>query len=130
MMISIMIFYPGNLMCKKCRMLNKKVINFLLNVKHIVIIDVKIFGDDSVVFYAYPTKGELCHCSICGRRAPYYDVDRGYRLWRSTDIGLYKAEICADFYRINCPEHGVVTAIVSWVRHNLRYTLDFEQNVT
>lgn len=110
-------------------MLNKKVLNFLLNVKHTVVDDVKVFDDDSVVFYAHPTKGEQCRCGICGRKAPYYDAGRGLRLWRTTDIGLHKAEICADSCRVNCPEHGVVTASVPWARHNSRYTLDFEQTV-
>lgn len=108
-------------------MLNKKVLNFLLNVKHTVVDDVKVFDDDSVVFYVHPTKGEQCRCGICGRKAPYYDAGRGYRLWRTTDIGLHKAELCADSYRVNCPEHGVVTAAVPWARHNSRYTRDFEQ---
>ena len=111
----------------RCRMLNKKVLNFLLNVKHTVVDDVKIFDDDSVVFYVHPTKGEQCRCGICGRKAPYYDAGRGARLWRATDIGLHKAEICADSYRVNCPEHGVVVAAVPWARHNSRYTRDFEQ---
>ena len=111
----------------RCRMLNKKVLNFLLNVKHTVVDDVKIFADDSVVFYVHPTKGEQCRCGICGRKAPYYDAGRGARLWRATDIGLHKAEICADSYRVNCPEHGVVAAAVPWARHNSRYTRDFEQ---
>ncbi len=44
-------------------MLNKKVLNFLLNVKHTVI------DDDPVVFYVHPTKGEQCRCGICGRKA-------------------------------------------------------------
>lgn len=113
----------------RCRMLNKKVLNFLLNVKHTVVDDVKVFDDDSVVFYVHPTKGEQCRCGICGRKAPYYDAGRGLRLWRTTDIGLHKAEICADSYRVNCPEHGVVAASVPWARHNSRYTLDFEQTV-
>ena len=108
-------------------MLNKKVLNFLLNVKHTVVDDVKIFDDDSVVFYVHPTKGEQCRCGICGRKAHYYDAGRGARLWRATDIGLHKAEICADSYRVNCPEHGVVAAAVPWARHNSRYTRDFEQ---
>lgn len=110
-------------------MLNKKVLNFLLNVKHTVVDDVKVFDDDSVVFYVHPTKGEQCRCGICGRKAPYYDAGRGLRLWRTTDIGLHKAEICADSYRVNCPEHGVVAASVPWARHNSRFTLDFEQTV-
>ena len=108
-------------------MLNKKILNFLLNVKHTVVDDVKTFDDGSIVFYVHPTKGEQCRCGICGRRAPYYDAGRGSRLWRATDIGLHKAEICADSYRVRCPEHGVVTAAVPWARHNSRYTRDFEQ---
>ena len=110
-------------------MLNKKVLNFLINVKHTVVDDIKIFDDDSVVFYVHPTKGEQCRCGICGRKAPYYDAGRGLRLWRTTDIGLHKAEICSDSYRVNCPEHGVVVAAVPWARHNSRYTNDFEQTV-
>lgn len=113
----------------RCRMLNKKVLNFLINVKHTVVDDIKIFDDDSVVFYVHPTKGEQCRCGICGRKAPYYDAGRGLRLWRTTDIGLHKAEICSDSYRVNCPEHGVVVAAVPWARHNSRYTNDFEQTV-
>lgn len=53
-----------------CRMLNKKVLNLLLNVKHTVVDDAKIFDDNSVVFYVHPTKGEQCRCGICGRKAP------------------------------------------------------------
>lgn len=83
--------------------------------------------EDSIVFYVHPTKGEQCRCGICGQKAPYYDAGRGYRLWRTADIGLHKAELCADSYRVNCPEHGVVTAAVPWARHNSRYTRDFEQ---
>lgn len=108
-------------------MLNKKVLNFLLNAKHTVVDDVKVFDDDSIVFYVHPTKGEQCRCGICGRKAPYYDAGRGYRLWRTTDIGLHKAGLCADSYRVNCPEHGVVTAAVPWARHSSRYTRNFGQ---
>lgn len=111
-------------------MLNKKILNYLLNVKYTVIDDVKIFDDDSIVFYVHPTKGQQCRCGICGRKVPYYDAGRGMRLWRTTDIGLHRAEICADSYRVNCPEHGVVTAYVPWARHDSRHTHDFEHTVT
>ncbi len=57
-------------------MLNKKILNFLLNVRHTVVDNVKIFDDDSIVFYVHPTKGEQCRCGICGRKAPYYDADK------------------------------------------------------
>lgn len=98
-------------------MLNKKVLNFLLNVKHTVVdIEQKIFDDDSVVFYVHHTKGEQCRCGICGRKVPYYDAGRGLRLWRTIVIGIHKAEICADSYRVNCLEYGVVVAFVPWAR--------------
>jgi len=82
-------------------MLNKKLLKYILNVKHTIIDDVKMFDDDSIVFYVHPSKVQQCRCGICGRKSPYYDAGRGYRLWRTTDIGLHRAEICADSYRVN-----------------------------
>lgn len=110
-------------------MLNKKLLNYILNVKHTIIDDVKMFDDDSIVFYVHPSKGQQCRCGICGRKSPYYDAGRGYRLWRTTDIGLHRAEICADSYRVKCPDHGVVTAYVPWARHESRHSHDFERTV-
>ena len=111
-------------------MLNKNFLKHILNVKHTIIDDVKMFDDDSIVFYVHTSKGQQCRCGICGRKSPYYDAGRGYRLWRTTDIGLHRAEICADSYRVKCPEHGVVTAYVPWARHESRHTHDFEHTVT
>lgn len=61
-------------------MLNKKLLKCILNVKHTIIDDVKMFDDDSIVFYVHPSKGQQCRCGICGRKSPYYDAGRGYRL--------------------------------------------------
>lgn len=105
-------------------MLNKKLLKYILNVKHTIIDDVKIFDDDSTVFYVHPSKSQQCRCGICGRKSPYYDADR-----RTTDIGLRRAEICADSYHVKCPEHGVVTSYVPWARHESRHTHDFEHTV-
>jgi len=58
-------------------MLNKEILNFLLNVERTVVIDIKIFDDDSVVFYLHATKGEQCRCGICDRKALQYDARRG-----------------------------------------------------
>lgn len=41
-------------------MLNKKLLNDILNVKHTIIDDVKMFDDDSIVFYVHPSKGQQC----------------------------------------------------------------------
>ena len=46
--------------------------------------------------------------SVAGRRL----IMMLGRLWRSTDIGLHRAEICADSYRVHCLEHGVVAVVV------------------
>lgn len=89
----------------------------------------KYFDDDSIIFYVHATKGHQCRCGICGRKSPYYDAGRGYRFWRTNDIGLHKVELCADSYRVNCKEHGVVAAAVPWARHKSRFTHDFEQTV-
>jgi len=111
-------------------MLNKRILNSILNVKYTVIDDVKTFdNDECIVFYVHPTKGQQCRCGICGRKSPYYDAGRGLRLWRTTDIGLRKVEICADSYRVKCREHGVVTAYVPWARHESRHTHEFERTV-
>ena len=48
-------------------MLNKKLLKYILNVKHTIIDDVKMFDDDSIVFYVHPSKVQQCRCGIFGR---------------------------------------------------------------
>ena len=48
-----------------------------LNVKHNIIDDVRIFGDDSIVFYVHPTKGQQCRCDICEYKVRYYNAGGG-----------------------------------------------------
>lgn len=111
-------------------MLTKKIIKSILNVKHTAIDDMKILPDGSFEIYVHPTKGEQCRCGKCGRKVSYYDKGRGSRSWRTCDWNTHKVYIVADEPRVNCPEHGVVTAQVPWARHNSRFTKEFEEQAT
>uniref|UniRef100_UPI0005D24667 transposase family protein n=1 Tax=Oribacterium sp. NK2B42 TaxID=689781 RepID=UPI0005D24667 len=91
-------------------MLTKKILKAVLNVKHTAIDDMKILPDGSFAIMVHPTKGEQCRCGICGKKAPYYDKGRGQRSWRTCDWNTNKVYIVADEPRVDCPEHGVVTA--------------------
>lgn len=110
-------------------MLNKMLLNTLLNVNHTIIDNVEYLDDDSIVFYVHPTKKYQCRCGLCGRKASFYDIGRGNRFWRSNDIGKRKIFICADSYRVICPEHGVVATAVPWARHKSRFTYSFEHTI-
>ena len=108
-------------------MLTKKILKDVLNVKHTAIDDMKILPDGSFAIMVHPTKGEQCRCGICGRKSTYYDKGRGSRSWRTCDWNTNKMFIIADEPRVDCPEHGVVTAAVPWARHRSRFTKEFEE---
>lgn len=111
-------------------MLTKKILKAVLNVKHIAIDDMKILPDGSFAIMVHPTKGEQCRCGICGRKSPCYDKGRRQRSWRTCDWNTNKVYIVADEPRVDCPEHGVVTAAVPWAMHNSRFTKEFEELAT
>ena len=116
-------------------MLKKKILNYILNVNHTVVDEVKLFDDDSIVFYVHPTKGEICRCGKCGRKCKFFDAYKGtviepeHRLWRGLDIGTHKAYICSEVYRVDCPEDGPTVCAFPWARHGSRFTKDFENTV-
>lgn len=110
-------------------MLKKRILKKALNVKHTVIENVKLDLNGSIQMHVKPTKGQHHRCSICGRKSSFYDNGRGRRNWRTCDFGITKVYLVADAPRINCKEHGVLTARVPWARHKSRYTYDFEQMV-
>jgi len=105
----------------------KKTIKKILNVKHTVIKNISLLPDDSLSIAVRPTKGELCRCGKCGRKSTYYDGGRGERQWRCADWAGHKVFLTAETYRVQCPEHGVVTARVPWARHDSWFTYKFEQ---
>lgn len=107
-------------------MLNKTILKRILNVKNTVIDDVNFEPDGSIIIDVHPTKGQQCRCSLCGRKSTRYDHGRGLKLWRTCDWNTHIVKLRADIPRINCPEHGVVTAAVPWARHDSSFTYDFE----
>lgn len=52
--------------------------------------------------------------------------DRAPREWRHISLGKWRVVIRAVLCRLVCPEHGVVTEMVSWAEHDSRFTRDFE----
>ena len=111
-------------------MLTKTIFKNLLNVKHTAVDDVIFNSDGSITVQVHPTKGEQCRCGICGRKAPLYDYGRGAKLWRTCDWNTNKVFLEAQSPRVNCPEHGVVTAAVPWARHDSSFTYEFEHMVS
>ena len=98
----------ANTLCKK-----------LLNVKDAVIEDAKFYTDQEGVnhlrIHARTNKWHKDDCPFCHRRCPRYDQRIVHpRIWRGLDFGATLVEIEGWTHRIECPEHGVVTAYVPW----------------
>ncbi|NMC80370.1 MAG: ISL3 family transposase [Chloroflexi bacterium] len=70
-------------------------------------------------------EGMALRCGRCGRPAPGYDAGNE-RQWRHLDTMGFETYLCARVPRVNCPEHGVSTAEVTWADRNQRFTLMFE----
>jgi len=93
------------------------VLKQLLGVKSIVVEGYDFFDDQDAVkhlrIHARPAKWHESRCPFCHRRCPGYDRPAGKsRIWRGSDWNGILVEIEASTCRIQCPEHGVVTADV------------------
>ena len=102
----------------------------LLNVKNIMIEDVKLWTDKDAVRHltinVKPYKKDQNRCPICGAKCPGYDTGRISRSWRALDFGGVIVQIVADTSRIECPHHGVHVASVPWAYPGSRFTKEFE----
>ena len=110
----------ANTLCKK-----------LLNVKSAVVTGHDFYIDSDGVQHlkikARPSVWKQNLCPFCGKRRPGYDKARkGSNTWRCLDFGGILVEIESSTNRINCPEHGVVTASVPWAYPGSRFTRDFD----
>ena len=110
------------------RTLLKKV----LNVKDIVVTGTMLYKDvfnrQCLDIEARPVACKRNRCPYCGRKCSGYDrAGRGYNIWRSLDFGGTIVYIKARTNRVQCPEHGVVTASVPWAYAGSRFTKDFDQ---
>ncbi len=110
----------ANTLCKK-----------LLNVKHSVIEDANFYLDQDGVSHlrirARTDKWHQDDCPFCHRRCPRYDQRIEHpRTWRSLDFGATLVEVEGWTHRIECPQHGVVTAYVPWAYPGSGFTRDFD----
>ena len=110
------------------------VLKQLLGVKSIVVEGYDFFDDQDAVkhlrIHARPAKWHENRCPFCHRRCPGYDRPAGKsRIWRGSDWNGILVEIEASTCRIQCPEHGVVTADVPWAYPESGFTKEFDRNV-
>ncbi|MBP3439539.1 MAG: ISL3 family transposase [Sutterella sp.] len=107
----------------------------LINVKNSVITDLTITdtvtGTPTLEVEIRPYKRLQCLCPECGRKCPKYDqACRTPRRWRATDFASVKVFLRYAPPRIECPEHGVLTASVPWADPGSGFTRDFDMTVT
>ena len=102
----------------------------LLGIERAVVEAVELTEDDScLVVHARPRMRDSRRCPHCGKRCPAYDRGRGASSVRALDLGTWKAYVKSPGTRVECPEHGVVTAAVPWARPCSRFTRAFENTV-
>jgi transposase len=77
-----------------------------------------------VKVYVEPEADAVFTCPICGTASPGYD--KRQRQWRHLDTCQYKTILVADVPRIQCKEHGVVTASVPWAEPGSGFTALYE----
>ena len=105
----------------------------ILGVKGIVVEKYETYTDINQVMHlrikARVSANEKNRCPICGRKCKRYDAPHGRKVWRALDCSGVMVEIEAENYRVDCPEHGVLTAAVPWAYHGSSFTKTFERTV-
>lgn len=76
------------------------------------------------VYLAHQNQPEWA-CSECGTLGPLYD-HQAEREWRHLDTCQYRTILHAAPPRMQCPEHGVRVAKLSWAEPGSRFTALFE----
>jgi len=81
-----------------------------------------------VILVTVIRRARLHCCPKCkfSTRAGY---DQHTRQWRHIALGKWRVIIQATIFRLECPEHGVITEAVPWAAHESRFTHDFEDLV-
>lgn len=112
-----------NTLCKK-----------LLNVNRAIVTGQDFYTDadgvNHIKIHARPNTWHEDDCPFCHKHCDYYDQPvKGTRSWRALDWGGTLVEVVGHTHRINCPEHGVVTADVPWAYPGSGFTKDFDLTV-
>ena len=63
-------------------------------------------------------------CPKCGTRGVPVETD--VRRWRTLDVHGKKCFLESALPRIECPQHGKITAAVPWARHDDYFSMPFE----
>lgn len=87
-------------------------------------------GNKKIIIKVKPTKKAMNRCPICGAKCPGYDSKHETKRWRTIDIFNIMTYFESNVNRIECPEHGVITADVPWAYHKSNFTKDFDITVT
>jgi transposase len=99
----------------------------LLGLNKVVVEGAEFLEDQrTLVVSVRAVKSARGRCPACGKRCPRYDPGSGRRQWRGLDLGTTLLQLEADAPRVECPEHGVITASVPWARHGSWFTREFE----
>ena len=80
-----------------------------------------------------PTEEYKHRCPKCGRICKHYDnshTSRGPKEFRSIPLGDEITVLICQPERVECPEHGVITAEYPWAYQNSCFTKAFDQKVT
>lgn len=105
----------------------------VLNVKGMVVDGCRLVEDGDGVrrlrVQARPDARRALRCPQCGASCPGYDSAASPRVWRGLDWGGVIVEVEAVARRVECPEHGVVTAMVPWAYPGSRFTREFDLTV-
>ena len=106
----------------------------LLRVKNCVVESCDIYNDKNGVAHlrmkARPNVWHQDDCPFCGKRRPGYDrPTKRPKVWRGLDYGGILVEIEYHTHRIQCPEHGIITAAVPWAYPDSSFTREFDLTV-
>lgn len=87
-------------------------------------VELKLQEGEVHVYLAHQNQPEWA-CSECGTLGPLYD-HQPEREWRHLDTCQYRTILHAAPPRMQCPEHGVRVAKLSWAEPGSRFTALFE----
>lgn len=84
-------------------------------------------SQETLVRVEHPRGTKFC-CPDCRKELACYDHGEE-RHWRHLDSCQFKTILVARVPRVDCPTHGVKSAIVAWAEPHSRFTILFEAAV-
>lgn len=82
-------------------------------------------GSLELVAHVHPLKRERWKCPVCGRKCRVHDYACGEAFWRGLDFAHAKVTIGAAVPRVECQEHGVLTAAAPWAEGRSHFVREF-----